>query len=599
MQYQGLKGEIYNLEENRIAGGGEGSIYGVIGDSNIVAKVFREDKRTVYREEKLCCMVREEMTNDQMQYITWPLDVIYDRNGFVGYIMSRASGMQSLTALYSTEKYDLKYRLFAAINVCVAVERVHEAGQVCGDLNPQNILINLNEADTAHAFQVMLVDADSYHYVTDEKVYRCEVGLADYMAPEIQKKLGNGRTLRNAPLPTYTKQTDLFALAVHIFCLLMNGCHPFACAKRVNGNLYDTMGQMKENSNRNSVVAPQPIENIKTGYFPFFHQKENITVPVYAPFFDDLPEDIRLLFIKTFVDGYEKPDQRATTDEWIQVLKSYVLQTRSDYSLLSCGKGHYYFNVGRDCPFCNIDQKIKIMLSSQNAPIINDKIEEFHSTEHSDVSTPRENNHVNVVTDDSPIFYNSGQNIDTGKTRKNILDESSLIAIIIGATVIILTLVIKFNMNSESYPSELKQTTAPIETNEPAYSEDNNTRDSDIKSDMEPENNEDDIQSDINLEENKNKKSARKKKNTDYIIPESSSRKLTRKDVKGKSARQLRIARNEIYARHGRLFVDQELQDYFDSKDWYFGYIEPEDFVETEELSKLERRNALFIRKFE
>ena len=72
MQYQGLKGEIYNLEENRIAGGGEGSIYGVIGDSNIVAKVFREDKRTVYREEKLCCMVREEMTNDQMQYITWP-----------------------------------------------------------------------------------------------------------------------------------------------------------------------------------------------------------------------------------------------------------------------------------------------------------------------------------------------------------------------------------------------------------------------------------------------------------------------------------------------------------------------------------------------
>lgn len=29
MQYQGLKGEIYDLEENRIAGGGEGSIYGV------------------------------------------------------------------------------------------------------------------------------------------------------------------------------------------------------------------------------------------------------------------------------------------------------------------------------------------------------------------------------------------------------------------------------------------------------------------------------------------------------------------------------------------------------------------------------------------
>lgn len=599
MQYRGLRGEIYNVDTQKLAGGGEGSIHNVIGNDLFVAKIFRPDKRNHEREEKLCYMVQNPMTKEQLSYITWPLDVLYDMNGFAGYIMQKVNNMQSLTALYSEEKYDLRYRLLAAYNVCVAIDAIHEAGQICGDLNPQNILINLDSSDEINAFHVTLVDVDSYHVVTPTKTYRCEVGLPDYLAPEIQNKMVNGVTLRNASLPTYTQETDLFALAVHIFCLLMNGCHPFACAKRVNGNLYDTMGQMRENSNRNSVVAPQPIDNIKVGYFPFFHHKDNITVPVYAPLFDDLPEDIRLLFIKTFVEGYKKPEQRATTDEWIQVLKSYVLQTRSDYSLLSCGKGHYYFKVGRDCPFCNIDQKIRIMLSSQNAPIINDKIEEFHSTEHSDVSTLRENNRVNVVTDESPMFYNSGQNIDTGKNRKNILDQYSLIAIIIGATVIILILVIKFNMNSESYPNDLKQTTAPIETNEPAYSEDNNTQDSDIKSDMESENNENDIQSDINLKENKKKKSAKKEKNTDYIIPESSSRKLTKKDVKGKSARQLRIARNEIYARHGRLFVDQELQDYFDSKDWYLGYIEPEDFVETEELSKLERRNALFIRKFE
>lgn len=599
MQYRGLRGEIYNVDTQKLAGGGEGSIHNVIGNDLLVAKIFRLDKRNHEREEKLCYMVQNPMTKEQLSYITWPLDVLYDMNGFAGYIMQKVNNMQSLTALYSEEKYDLRYRLLAAYNVCVAIDAIHEAGQICGDLNPQNILINLDSSDEINAFHVTLVDVDSYHVVTPTKTYRCEVGLPDYLAPEIQNKMVNGVTLRNASLPTYTQETDLFALAVHIFCLLMNGCHPFACAKRVNGNLYDTMGQMRENSNRNSVVAPQPIDNIKVGYFPFFHHKDNITVPVYAPLFDDLPEDIRLLFIKTFVEGYKKPEQRATTDEWIQVLKSYVLQTRSDYSLLSCGKGHYYFKVGRDCPFCNIDQKIRIMLSSQNAPIINDKIEEFHSTEHSDVSILRENNRVNVVTDESPMFYNSGQNIDTGKNRKNILDQYSLIAIIIGATVIILILVIKFNMNSESYPNDLKQTTAPIETNEPAYSEDNNTQDSDIKSDMESENNENDIQSDINLKENKKKKSAKKEKNTDYIIPESSSRKLTKKDVKGKSARQLRIARNEIYARHGRLFVDQELQDYFDSKDWYLGYIEPEDFVETEELSKLERRNALFIRKFE
>lgn len=85
----------------------------------------------------------------------------------------------------------------------------------------------------------------------------------------------------------------------------------------------------------------------------------------------------------------------------------------------------------------------------------------------------------------------------------------------------------------------------------------------------------------------------------EYIIPESSSRKLTKADLKGLSKKQLRLARNEIYARHGRLFLDEKLQAYFDKQEWYCGYIEPEDFVDSKELSKIERWNADFIKKFE
>lgn len=84
----------------------------------------------------------------------------------------------------------------------------------------------------------------------------------------------------------------------------------------------------------------------------------------------------------------------------------------------------------------------------------------------------------------------------------------------------------------------------------------------------------------------------------EYIIPDSDSRKLTEDDVIGLTDEEIRIARNEIYARHGRLFNDSELQEYFDSLSWYYGYIEPEDFVETEELSKLERKNARFLAKY-
>lgn len=84
-----------------------------------------------------------------------------------------------------------------------------------------------------------------------------------------------------------------------------------------------------------------------------------------------------------------------------------------------------------------------------------------------------------------------------------------------------------------------------------------------------------------------------------YILPMSSKRKLKEKDLKKLGAKKLRIARNEIYARHGRMFQDQELQDYFDRKDWYTPSIAPEDFSDAVELSKLERRNIAFIRKHE
>lgn len=84
-----------------------------------------------------------------------------------------------------------------------------------------------------------------------------------------------------------------------------------------------------------------------------------------------------------------------------------------------------------------------------------------------------------------------------------------------------------------------------------------------------------------------------------YILPISEKRQLIENDLKGLSYKELRLARNEIYARHGRLFNDIELQKYFNKQDWYNGYIEPEDFIDSEELSKLEIENAKFILAYE
>lgn len=54
-----------------------------------------------------------------------------------------------------------------------------------------------------------------------------------------------------------------------------------------------------------------------------------------------------------------------------------------------------------------------------------------------------------------------------------------------------------------------------------------------------------------------------------FIIPDSSTRYLTEDDLRGLSDEQLEIARNEIYARHGYIFVSDEWKDFFVNEDWY------------------------------
>ena len=65
---------------------------------------------------------------------------------------------------------------------------------------------------------------------------------------------------------------------------------------------------------------------------------------------------------------------------------------------------------------------------------------------------------------------------------------------------------------------------------------------------------------------------------SDYIIADSNSRYLTYEDVGSLSLQQVNYAKNEIFARHGRKFVSAELQNYFNSQDWYTGTYEPEYF---------------------
>lgn len=81
----------------------------------------------------------------------------------------------------------------------------------------------------------------------------------------------------------------------------------------------------------------------------------------------------------------------------------------------------------------------------------------------------------------------------------------------------------------------------------------------------------------------------------DYVLPFSNSRSVTREDLAGLTDWQLKVARNEIYARHGRTFVHKDLSCYFDKLSWY--EIDPE--YSENKLSSLEVSNAVFILNYE
>lgn len=83
-----------------------------------------------------------------------------------------------------------------------------------------------------------------------------------------------------------------------------------------------------------------------------------------------------------------------------------------------------------------------------------------------------------------------------------------------------------------------------------------------------------------------------------YILPYSDTSYVSDNDLYGLSKIELKRARNEIYARHGRRFDNQELQKYFDSQSWYSGTVSPSDFSESV-LNKYEKANLATIKEYE
>lgn len=79
------------------------------------------------------------------------------------------------------------------------------------------------------------------------------------------------------------------------------------------------------------------------------------------------------------------------------------------------------------------------------------------------------------------------------------------------------------------------------------------------------------------------------------IMPYSSTARLSLADIKGFTNDQLCIAKNEIWARHGRKFDNNWLQNHFNQQSWYTPTTNPDDFLKVYTPTDIENDNAEFL----
>ena len=85
----------------------------------------------------------------------------------------------------------------------------------------------------------------------------------------------------------------------------------------------------------------------------------------------------------------------------------------------------------------------------------------------------------------------------------------------------------------------------------------------------------------------------------DYkVFEDSSERLLEWSDIYILSNEDIRIAKNEIYARHGYIFKDENLKNYFMGQLWYIPSVKAEEFDDSV-FSDIEKRNLELLNRLD
>ena len=231
--HPGLHDRVYTdknqpvILKEKIAEGGEGTIYRT-DLPGTAAKIYHEKSLTENRRDKLTLMTE---LDPQIEELCWPEALLYTKDQeFTGYLMPvLEEGYEDLThsVLQLSKEAVQKEKLpqwdrLALVKLCIKITdifmRMHKKGILMGDVNPNNIMINIHSAQDP---EVRIVDCDSMQ----AGGYPCPVGVKIFTNPKIYERLGTdnphfGEFLR-------TEEDELYSVAALLFKILMLNGSPF------------------------------------------------------------------------------------------------------------------------------------------------------------------------------------------------------------------------------------------------------------------------------------------------------------------------------------------------------------------------------------
>ncbi len=308
-----------------IRSGGEGKIFEIAEVPDIVAKIYHRPP-SPERQRKLRLMAQMDLP-EMRAIAAWPIQTVGSGAKITGFVMPLVRDHKDVHLLYSPKSrreafpnVDFRFVARAAANAARAFAVAHASGVVIGDVNYGGVAVSA-------AGDVKLLDCDSFQVVgADGEVYRCEVGMPEFLPPELA-----GKRLDEV---VRTPNHDNFGLAVLVFRMLMLGRHPFV--GRYTG--YGEMTQERAMAEFRYAYGPR-AEAMRMARPPGVPAVEDVAGPAVAAAFE-----------RAF-DAKGPSGSRPGAAAWAALLDALAAELEACAEVPS-----HWSRGGRPCVWCAVEQ---------------------------------------------------------------------------------------------------------------------------------------------------------------------------------------------------------------------------------------------------